>query len=42
MLAAELEIFLDLDFDPQALAVEAVLVAQLLPEHGVVALEASL
>ena len=32
------ELLLDLDFDPQALAVEAVLVAQLVAGHGEVAL----
>ena len=34
----ELEFLLDLDLDPQALAIEAVLVAQLVAGHGEVAL----
>ena len=38
-LALEAEFLLDFDLDPQALAVEAVLVALVLAEHGVVALE---
>src|SRR5205814_10144738 len=39
LLGLEAELLLDLDLDPQPLAVEAVLVAQLAPEHGVVAQE---
>ena len=38
-LVVEAELAFDVDLDPQALAVEAVLVALLLAEHGVVALE---
>jgi hypothetical protein len=38
-LVVEAELALDLDLDPQALAVEAVLVALPLAQHGVVALE---
>jgi hypothetical protein len=37
-LGAELQLLLDLDLDPQPLAIEAVLVALFLAEHGVVAL----
>src|SRR5262249_27075877 len=37
-LGAEAQLLLDLDLDPEALAVEAVLVAQLVAGHGVVAL----
>ena len=39
LLAGEAELALDVDLDPQALAVEAVLLALVLAEHGVVALE---
>ena len=38
-LDCELELFLDLDLDPEALAVEAVLVAQLVAGHGEVAVD---
>src|SRR5262249_29887575 len=37
-LRAEAQLLLDLDLDPEALAVEAVLVAQLVAGHGLVAL----
>src|SRR5262249_53966751 len=37
-LGGELELLLDLDLDPEALAVEAILVAEPLAEHGVIAL----
>jgi len=37
LLRLEAELFFDFDFNPQSLAVEAVLIAQLTPPHGEVA-----
>src|SRR5688500_9833835 len=38
-LALEAKVLLDFDFDPKSLAVEAVLIALALTEHGLIALE---